>query len=142
LSALAEIREAPGLDAYLGELEDRLEHAVGAYRGVVAEVGAEALAAGGKRLRPLLVYLSAPPGSEPPVVAGVAVELIHLATLMHDDLIDRASASACIGLVGARPRAASSGRLPLRARVRRARGHEKRRGARGPRERDTVPRPR
>jgi len=91
LSALAEIREAPGLDAYLGELEDRLEYAVGAYRGVVAEVGAEALAAGGKRLRPLLVYLSAPPGSEPPVVAGVAVELIHLATLMHDDLIDRAS---------------------------------------------------
>ena len=91
MSALAEIREAPGLDAYLGELEDRLEHAVGAYRGVVAEVGAEALAAGGKRLRPLLVYLSAPPGSEPPVVAGVAVELIHLATLMHDDLIDRAS---------------------------------------------------
>src|SRR6059036_418139 len=90
MSALAEIREAPGLDAYLGDLEERLEHAVGAYRGVVAEVGAEALAAGGKRLRPLLVYLSAPPGSEPPVVAGVAVELVHLATLMHDDLIDGA----------------------------------------------------
>ncbi len=61
-----------------------------AYRGVVSEVGAEALAAGGKRLRPLLVYLSAPPGSPPPVVAGVAVELVHLATLMHDDLIDGA----------------------------------------------------
>ena len=90
MSALAEIREAPGLDAYLDELEDRLEQAVGAYRGVVAEVGAEALAAGGKRLRPLLVYLSAPPGAEPPVVAGVAVELVHMATLMHDDLIDGA----------------------------------------------------
>jgi geranylgeranyl pyrophosphate synthase len=90
LSALAEIREAPGLDAYLAELEDRLEQAVGSYRGVVAEVGAEALAAGGKRLRPLLVYLSAPPGADPPVVSGVAVELVHLATLMHDDLIDGA----------------------------------------------------
>src|SRR5256885_4566515 len=90
MSALAEIRDAPGLDAYLEDLEARLEHAVGAYRGVVAEVGAEALAAGGKRLRPLLVYLSAPLGSEPPVVAGVAVELVHLATLMHDDLIDGA----------------------------------------------------
>jgi geranylgeranyl pyrophosphate synthase len=90
LSALAEIREAPGLDAYLAELEDRLELAVGSYRGVVAEVGAEALAAGGKRLRPLLVYLSAPPGADPPVVSGVAVELVHLATLMHDDLIDGA----------------------------------------------------
>ncbi len=90
MTALAEILDAPGLDAYLEDLEERLEHAVGAYRGVVAEVGAEALAAGGKRLRPQLVYLSTPPGAPPPVVAGVAVELVHLATLMHDDLIDGA----------------------------------------------------
>ena len=90
MTALAEIRDAPGLDAYLEDLEERLEHAVGAYRGIVAEVGAEALAAGGKRLRPQLVYLSTPPGAPPPVVAGVAVELVHLATLMHDDLIDGA----------------------------------------------------
>ena len=90
MTALAEIREAPGLDAYLADLEDRLEAAVVAYRGVVADVGAQALAAGGKRLRPLLVYLSTPPGSKPPVVVGVAVELVHMATLMHDDLIDGA----------------------------------------------------
>jgi geranylgeranyl pyrophosphate synthase len=90
MTALAEIRDAPGLDVYLEDLEERLEHAVGTYRGVVAEVGAEALAAGGKRLRPQLVYLSTPPGAPPPVVAGVAVELVHLATLMHDDLIDGA----------------------------------------------------
>jgi len=90
VTALAELREAPGLEAYLAELEDRLEAAVGRYNGVVAEVGGEALAAGGKRLRPLLVYLSTPRAAEPPVVAGVAVELVHLATLMHDDLIDGA----------------------------------------------------
>jgi octaprenyl-diphosphate synthase len=90
VTALAEIREAPGLDAYLADLEDRLEDAVGAYRGIVADVGAQALAAGGKRLRPLLVYLSTPPDAEPPVVVGVAVELVHMATLMHDDLIDGA----------------------------------------------------
>jgi len=90
MSALAEIRDAPGLDAYLAELEDLLEHAVARYPGVASEAGAEALAAGGKRLRPLLVYLSTPLASEPPVMAGVAVELIHLATLMHDDLIDGA----------------------------------------------------
>src|SRR5947199_5889695 len=90
MSALTDIREAPGLDAYLGDLEERLEHAVGAYQGVVAEVGAEALAAGGKRLRPLLVCLSPPLDGEPRVAAGVSVELIHLATLMHDDLIDGA----------------------------------------------------
>ena len=90
MTVLTELRDSPGLDEYLAELEDRLDHAVGRYRGIVSEVGGEALAAGGKRLRPLLVYLSTPPGGEAPVVAGVAVELIHLATLMHDDLIDGA----------------------------------------------------
>ena len=109
MTALAEIREAPGLDAYLADLEDQLERAVGAYRGVVADVGAQALAAGGKRLRPLLVYLSTPPDAEPPVVVGVAVELVHMATLMHDDLIDgarvrrgRASAWSAYGPEAAR----------------------------------------
>jgi geranylgeranyl pyrophosphate synthase len=109
VSALAELREAPGLDAYLAELEDRLDAAVGRYRGIVAEVGGEALAAGGKRLRPLLVYLSSPRGVEAPIVAGVAVELVHLATLMHDDLIDgaklrrgRASAWSAHGPTAAR----------------------------------------
>ncbi len=109
MTALAELREAPGLEAYLAELEDRLDAAVGCYRGMVSEVGGEALAAGGKRLRPLLVYLSAPRGAEPPVVAGVAVELVHLATLMHDDLIDgaklrrgRASAWSAHGPAAAR----------------------------------------
>ena len=90
MSALAELREAPGLDAYLAELEDRLEDAVGRYQGIVSEVGGEALAAGGKRLRPLLVYLSSPRTGDASVVGGVSVELVHLATLMHDDLIDGA----------------------------------------------------
>ena len=90
MSALQTIREAPGLDAYLGELEDRLEDAVSAYPGLVAEVGASALAAGGKRLRPLLCFLAAPGDRPPPVAAGVAVELVHMATLIHDDLIDGA----------------------------------------------------
>jgi geranylgeranyl pyrophosphate synthase len=109
MSALAEIREAPGLEGYLAELEEELVRAIDTYRGVVSEVGAEALAAGGKRLRPLLVYLSGPPGEEPPVAAGVAVELVHLATLMHDDLIDgarlrrgRASAWSAYGPTAAR----------------------------------------
>ena len=90
MSTLTAIRDAPGLDAYLDELEDRLEATVRSHPGLVAEVGYEALAAGGKRLRPLLVFLSSPPGREPPAAAGVAVELVHMATLVHDDLIDGA----------------------------------------------------
>jgi octaprenyl-diphosphate synthase len=38
----------------------------------------------------VLVFLSAPEEAEPPVAAGVAVELVHMATLVHDDLIDGA----------------------------------------------------
>ncbi len=90
MSALATVRAAPGLDAYLEELEDRLALAVAARPGLVAEIGAEALASGGKRLRPLLVFLAADPEAESPVAAGVAIELVHMASLVHDDLIDGA----------------------------------------------------
>jgi len=90
VTTLAELRAAPGLERYLDALEERLARTVATHPGVVAAVGNEALAAGGKRLRPLLVFLSAPRGREPSLAAGVAVELVHMATLVHDDLIDRA----------------------------------------------------
>jgi geranylgeranyl pyrophosphate synthase len=61
---------------------------VAARPGLVEEVSGEALAAGGKRLRPLLCFLTA--HGEPSVVAGVAVEMVHMATLVHDDLVDGA----------------------------------------------------
>jgi geranylgeranyl pyrophosphate synthase len=93
VSALATVRSAPGLESYLERLELRVEQTVGSHRGVVAEVGMETLAAGGKRLRPVLVFLATPPElrqSERPVAAGTAVELVHMATLVHDDLLDGA----------------------------------------------------
>jgi geranylgeranyl pyrophosphate synthase len=87
---LSAIREAEGLEEYLDAIEERLARSVASHPGLVAAVGNEALAAGGKRLRPLLVFLSTPPGRDPSLAAGVAVELVHMATLVHDDLIDRA----------------------------------------------------
>ena len=90
MTTLTEIREAPGLEGYLDAIEERLARTVASHPGLVAAVGNEALAAGGKRLRPLLVFLSAPAGTDPSIAAGVAVELVHMATLVHDDLIDRA----------------------------------------------------
>jgi geranylgeranyl pyrophosphate synthase len=89
VTALAVVQAAPGLDAYLADLEDRLRTAVASHPGTVADAGADALTAGGKRLRPLLVFLAA--DGPPPVGAGVAVELVHMASLVHDDLIDRAA---------------------------------------------------
>ena len=92
MTALASLRlsESPGLDSYLAELEERLHATVASHPGAAAAAGANALAAGGKRLRPLLVFLAAS-GREPPIAAGVAVELVHMASLVHDDLIDRAA---------------------------------------------------
>jgi geranylgeranyl pyrophosphate synthase len=90
MSALATIRETPGLDLYLEELEERLEATVRTHPGLVSSVARDALNAGGKRLRPLLVFFSSAPDEPPSVAAGVAVELVHMATLVHDDLIDGA----------------------------------------------------
>jgi hypothetical protein len=89
-TTLEDIRSVPGLDEYLDALEERLARTVATHPGLVAAVGNEALAAGGKRLRPALVFLSTPPERDPSLAAGVAVELVHMATLVHDDLIDRA----------------------------------------------------
>jgi geranylgeranyl pyrophosphate synthase len=91
VSALAAVQATPGLDEYLAALEDRLSDTVASHPGTVADAGAAALAAGGKRLRPVLVFLAAPEDAQAPLAAGVAVELVHMASLVHDDLIDRAA---------------------------------------------------
>ena len=90
MSGLATLKEAPGLTAFLDELEERLAAIVERGEGVVATIGAEALASGGKRLRPALCFLSSPLGSPPPFAAAAAVELLHMATLVHDDVLDAA----------------------------------------------------
>jgi geranylgeranyl pyrophosphate synthase len=90
MSVLETVRAASGLDGYLAAVEGRLAAAVASHPGVAAAVGEDALSAGGKRLRPVLAFLSTPEGAAPSVAAGTAVELVHMATLLHDDLIDRA----------------------------------------------------
>jgi geranylgeranyl pyrophosphate synthase len=52
---------------------------------------AETLTAGGKRLRPILVFITGGAATgEALVAAGASVELLHMATLVHDDVLDRA----------------------------------------------------
>ena len=75
MTALATVRAAPGLDAYLELLEARLERSVGSHPGLVGEIGTDTLAAGGKRLRPVLVFLCTPQeerASERAVAGGVS----------------------------------------------------------------------
>jgi len=58
---------------------------------VLARYAGDTISAGGKRLRPLLVCIAAgapPPETDGLVRAAVAVELVHGATLVHDDVLD------------------------------------------------------
>jgi len=80
--------------AELEDFEQRLHATVRADLGPVAEAMEQILDAGGKRLRPALVFLSAGLGSakrtDDIYRAAMAIEFIHNATLIHDDLIDGA----------------------------------------------------
>ena len=88
MTTLAHVHATPGLSGYMDEVETALVRAVTLQPGLAQEVAGEALSAGGKRLRPLLCFLTAP--AEPSVPAAVSVEMVHMATLVHDDLVDGA----------------------------------------------------
>ena len=79
--------------ADLATIEDSLRALIASDPDEVASPMAELFAAGGKRVRPALVLLCAKMGRYDLDVltpAAVAVELTHAATLVHDDVIDRA----------------------------------------------------
>lgn len=79
------------LPARLGEVEQLLREQSSGRGGPLAEDSGATLAAGGKRLRPLLVLLCAgEQGGEASVRAATAVELVHMASLVHDDVLDAA----------------------------------------------------
>lgn len=76
-------------------IEAELEERVFSHVPLVREVGELTLRAGGKRLRPALVTLSAeatglPYSKERTRRLGACMEMIHMATLIHDDVIDKA----------------------------------------------------
>jgi geranylgeranyl pyrophosphate synthase len=72
-------------------VEQRMAALAASHGPALARSAGDTIAAGGKRLRPLLVCLAAgapPPETEGLVRAAVAVELVHGATLVHDDVLD------------------------------------------------------
>jgi geranylgeranyl pyrophosphate synthase len=75
----------------MAEVEDRLGEVAVGYGATLGEEAEATLFAGGKRLRPLLVLMAAGESAEERAVrAAVAVELVHMATLVHDDVLDEA----------------------------------------------------
>jgi geranylgeranyl pyrophosphate synthase len=79
------------LATLMERLELRMTELAGSHGSLLARHAGDTIAAGGKRLRPLLVCLAAgvpPPDSDGLLRAAVAVELVHGATLVHDDVLD------------------------------------------------------
>ena len=108
----------PGLEEALGRVESALSEATAAEDPFLSEVAAHLASAGGKRLRPALLIASSqacagsggaspqvPAGgvaSHEAVMGGVAVELVHLGSLYHDDVMDEAANRRGVQSVNAR----------------------------------------
>ena len=86
-------RAGEGIGRRMAAVEERLVAVATGHGPPLAVHAGATIAAGGKRLRPLLVFLAAgEAGDEARLVrAAVAVELVHSATLVHDDVLDAAS---------------------------------------------------
>jgi geranylgeranyl pyrophosphate synthase len=80
----------PGLARLLERTEERLAQVAGSHGAALGRHASGTLSAGGKRLRPVLVFLCAAGEDDRLVAAGAAVELLHMATLVHDDVLDAA----------------------------------------------------
>ncbi|WP_425553947.1 polyprenyl synthetase family protein [Dactylosporangium salmoneum] len=90
---LADPQLEAGMAAYLRDVEVVLIDSVHSANPLVTEAARHLMDAGGKRVRPLLVGLAAQfgdPTAREVVLAGAVVELTHLATLYHDDVMDEA----------------------------------------------------
>jgi geranylgeranyl pyrophosphate synthase len=89
-------------------VEAELLASVQADDAFLTEVSSHLIVAGGKRVRPLFAVASATAGSAEPLVSddavrgGVAVELVHLGSLYHDDVIDEAVTRRTVESVNAR----------------------------------------
>lgn len=77
----------------LKRIEQQLEEALQANSPLLKETSLHYLHAGGKRIRPVLVLLSSKFGNENNSLirdVAVSLELIHMASLIHDDVVDNA----------------------------------------------------
>ncbi len=96
----------PHLEDDLRRLEPLLRTSVTTGDAFLDDVTTHLIAAGGKRLRPLLAITAATGGARPAteddLLGAVSVELVHLASLYHDDVIDEATVRRNVESVNSR----------------------------------------
>ncbi|MGH9121826.1 MAG: polyprenyl synthetase family protein [Acidimicrobiales bacterium] len=91
---LAALLQLPTLEADLARVETALRQAVEAGDPFLTSVASHLIPAGGKRLRPALAVcvgsVAAAPVTDDVIMGACAVELVHLGSLYHDDVMDEA----------------------------------------------------
>jgi heptaprenyl diphosphate synthase len=96
----------PSVEDDLERLEPLLAESVTTGDRFLDDVTTHLLGAGGKRLRPMLSLVAATRGqrsaTRDDLMGGVAVELVHLASLYHDDVIDEATVRRNVESVNSR----------------------------------------
>ncbi len=93
LEALLKDRVASAVGPELQAVEEAIAGEIDSPVGLIREMGEFIAGAGGKRLRPILLLMAARlAGYRGPraVRMGCVVELLHTATLVHDDVVDQA----------------------------------------------------
>ena len=96
----------PTMAADLERIEVALRHAVRTSDDYLTEIASHLIVAGGKRLRPVMSVVAALTGgaeaSDGVVQGGVSVELVHIGSLYHDDVMDEAEMRRAVPSVNAR----------------------------------------
>jgi heptaprenyl diphosphate synthase len=104
---LGSLLDLPQLDENLNRVEAALAGAVTSEDPFLTEVAGHLVRAGGKRLRPALAVgaagvVSSDAITDEVIQGGVSVELVHLGSLYHDDVMDEATIRRGVESVNAR----------------------------------------
>ena len=106
MASLVPLLALPHLEGDLARVEAAMLETVKTGDPFLTEVASHLISAGGKRLRPALAVavgeLCGEPASDDVVMGAVAVELVHLGSLYHDDVMDEARTRRNVESVNAR----------------------------------------
>jgi len=99
----------PSMAEDLARLEAELTGSVSSSDPFLTQIATHLISAGGKRVRPGFTIAAAAtalavdaPASQDAITGGVAVELVHLGSLYHDDVMDEADVRRTVDSVNAR----------------------------------------
>ncbi|HVV35757.1 MAG TPA: polyprenyl synthetase family protein [Acidimicrobiales bacterium] len=106
MANILDVLDVPWLPDGLARTEARLRDAVTAEDPYLTEIAGHLIGAGGKRLRPVLTMVAAAAGGSPVtddvITGGVSVELVHIGSLYHDDVMDDAETRRGVPSVNAK----------------------------------------